>query len=74
MKSNNEDVIKRETFRNANPETKWDLFYDLLSDVHKRVVRLENSKSHNTAYAAGGGVIGGFLALAGKWLIHFMNK
>jgi len=62
------DGISRETYKVLNSEQKELIIFDLLVNIHRRTKCLERGKTFNTACATGGGIIGGFLAIVGKYL------
>lgn len=69
--------ITKETFKEADNDTKLDILFDYIQNIHKsqakhpekcneRFDRLENKGIKDTAFSAGFGLVGGFAAMAAK--------
>ena len=59
--------LQRETFKEAPVEVKLDLLYDLGMATLEKVERLEKRKKLDTTASTMGGVVGGIIAMIGKW-------
>ena len=60
------NVITKETFEGMDTDSKLSVLFDLSQDTHKQIVALNGRKRVDKAMSVAGGVIGGFLAVAGK--------
>jgi len=59
--------LQREIFKEAPVEVKLDLLYDLGMATLEKVERLEKRKKFDTTASTMGGVVGGIIAMIGKW-------
>ena len=59
--------LQRETFKEAPVEVKLDLLFDLGMATLEKVERLEKRKKLDTTASTMGGVVGGIIAMIGKW-------
>jgi len=59
--------LQRETFKEAPVEVKLDLLFDLGMATLEKVERLEKRKRLDTTASTMGGVVGGIIAMIGKW-------
>ncbi len=66
--------VEKDTFIDADDKTYRSLEYDMLKHIWKstrgqdeRIKKLESRKRMDTTVAAGTGILGGAMALMGKW-------
>ena len=64
------DIISRETYDGADPETKSSMLFDLMIDVRDRVTNLEGKRLSRAAIQFAGSVLGSGMMLFVylKWL------
>lgn len=60
--------ISRKTWEKLkNDKDRQNILFDLILDTNERVKKLETRKKFDTAVSGTGGLIGGILAMIGKW-------
>jgi len=61
--------ITKSTFKGMDTDSKLAVLFDYAQDTHHAIQKFESRKRVDKALAITGGIIGGFLAMAGKWVI-----
>lgn len=59
-------VITKDTFGDMDTDSKLNVLFDISTDTHKQITALNKRKRVDKALSITGGVIGGFIAIAGK--------
>jgi hypothetical protein len=61
--------ISKETFETFDVEGKLNTLFDLILGIDRRLERLEKRSLFNKSLAFVGGLVGGFVAIFGKWMV-----
>jgi len=63
------NVITKNTFDHMDTDSKLSVLFDLSQETHRQLCDLTARKRVDKALSVTGGIIGGFVAMAGKWVL-----
>ena len=61
-------AIEKKTFEGMDTDSKLNVLFDYTQDIYCKVGNLENRKKTDKALSLFGGIMGGVLAVFGKWM------
>lgn len=59
--------IKKDTFKEMNIDSKLNVLFDCSCELNEK---LDGQKIRNSLFAFAGGVLGGMIAVIGKWFFY----
>jgi len=62
-------AITKDTFEGMDADSKLSVLFDISQDTHRQITVLNSRKRVDKALSITGGIIGGFVAMAGKWAL-----